>query len=165
MQVSEYFLSEMNHAYQQLEIKLDEILEVLRREEYKVDSGWYNGHYNRDSNGEWQRDFYPIPVIGVEGLCDIEISFERISVSTKLERDAALTYSHENILEYTFEVYGVNDYLGDYYHNGMTIQELKDNIKSSSEAEIAYQFTFSLATRGEQLGEFTHFLVKNGFYY
>lgn len=165
MQVSENFLVEMNQAYQQLEIKLAEILEALKRAEYKVDSGWYNGHYNRDSNGEWQRDSYPIPVVGVKGVCDIEISFERISVSTKLKRDAALAYSHENILKYTFEVYGVNDYLGDYYHNGMTIQELKDNIESSNEEEIAYQFTFSLATQGEQFGEFIHFLVKNGFYY
>lgn len=165
MQVSENFLVKMNQAYQQLEIKLDEILEALKQAEYKVDSGWHNGHYNKDSNGEWQRDSYPIPVVGVKGVCDIEISFEGISVSTKFKRDAALAYSHENILEYTFEVYGVNDYLGDYYHNGMTIQELKDNIESSNEEEIAYQFIFSLAVQREQFGKFLHFLVKNGFYY
>lgn len=64
---------------------------------------------------------YPIPVIGVKDFCDIEIQFDKISASTKLNREAALAYSYEKFSEYEFEVYGVEDYLADFYHNGQTI--------------------------------------------
>jgi len=84
----------LNEIYYPLDLKQAE-LDALFRGDFRLESGWYNGHYHKNETGNWCRESYPIPVIGVKGLCDIEIPFDKISVSTKLKRDAALAYPFE----------------------------------------------------------------------
>lgn len=155
----------LNEVYAGLETKRNEIICALTHRIFELESGWYNGHYQKNSDGNWVRDAYPIPVISVKGLCDIEIQFDRISISTKRNRDDALAYSYGKLMEYEFDVYGVEDYLGDYYHPGQTLEELKDNIKASDEAEIGFSFTFPFAVKGKHLFEFAKLLRREGFYY
>lgn len=78
----------LNEAYSRLEAKHNEIIRALSHRIFELDSGWHNGHYQKNSAGKWVRDAYPISVITVKGLCDIEIQFDRISVSTKLKPTA-----------------------------------------------------------------------------
>ncbi len=105
------------------------------------------------------------PGIGVKGFCDIEIQFDRISVSSKLKRDVALTYSFAKFSEYEFEVYGVEDYLADFYHKGQAIQEMKENICACNESEIGFSFVFPFDMEGKQIFEFVKLLRREGFYY
>ena len=163
--VTKHLIHEIHTAYQQLEAKKLELTRALRHPAFEIESGWYNGHYQRDNNGEWQRDSYPIPVIGVKGLCDIEVQFESLSVSTKRKRDTALAYSYEKLAGYDFEAYGVEDYLADYYHAGQTLQDLKDAINCCEETEIGFSFIFSFETDGKQVLEFIKMLQSEGFYY
>ena len=158
-------LNELNTVYCRLEMKKAEIVHALLHKELKLDSGWYNGHYHRDEAGEWSRESYPIPVIGVNGLCDIEIQFDTVSVSTKLKRDTALAYSFEKFAECEFEVYGVEDYLADFYHKGQTVKEMKDNIRTCSEAEIGFSFVFPFDIDGKQIFEFVQLISQEGFFY
>lgn len=159
------FLNEIDAAYYHLEMKQAEIVNALFHGIFELESGWYNGHYYKNNTGEWQREAYPIPVISVKGFCDIEIQFDEISVSTKLKREAALTYSYEELSEYEFEVYGVEDYLADFYHTGQTIQEMKENISVSDETEIGFSFVFPFAIEGKQICDFVKLLRREGFYY
>lgn len=133
--ISKDMLIELNDVYRQLEQKCCGLLHALNHRIFEVESGWYNGHYQKNADGKWVRNAYPIPVIAVKGLCDIEIQFDRISVSTKRKRDAVLAYSFDKLMDYEFEAYGVEDYLSDYYHPGQTVGDLKENIKASDEAE------------------------------
>ncbi len=55
-------------------------------------------------------DHYPIPVISVKGYCDVEISPDGISVTTKKKRKDALDYSFERLKGYSFEAFGVEGY-------------------------------------------------------
>lgn len=155
----------LNGAYSKLEAKNNEILRSLTHRIFELESGWYNGHYQKDSDGKWVRDAYPIPVTGVKGLCDIEIQLDRISVSTKLKRDAALAYSFDKLLEYEFEAYGVENYLSDYYHPGQSVQEMKENIHASAEAEIGLSFSFPFEVTGQEIFAFVKLLRREGFYY
>lgn len=155
----------LNKAYSQLEAKHNEIARALSHRIFELESGWYNGHYQKNGDGKWVRDAYPIPVITVKRLCDIEIQFERISVSTKLKRDVALEYSFDKLMDYEFEAYGVEDYLSDYYHPGQTVQELRDNIKASGETEIGFSFIFPFEVEGEQIFDFVKLLRREGYYY
>lgn len=91
-------LNEMNNAYYILELKETEIFHALFHRIFDLESGWYSGHYYKDDNGKWFLTSYPIPVIDVKGFCDIEIGFDKISISTKLKRDRTLTYSFDWIL-------------------------------------------------------------------
>ena len=155
----------LNEAYLALEAKHNEIIRALIHRIFELESGWYNGHYQKDPDGKWVRDAYPIPVITVKGLCDIEIQFDRISVSTKLKREMALEYPFDKLMDYEFEAYGVEDYLSDYYHPGRSVHELKANIGASSEAEIGLSFLFPLEITGQEIFEFVKLLRREWFYY
>ena len=108
---------------------------------------------------------YPIPVIEVNGFCDIEIQPRQVSVSTKLSRSTALSYSFEKFTEYNFEAYGVEDYLADFYHPGQTIEQLKEKIRGCHEEEIGFSFVFPFQVEGQQMFEFVKLLGQEGFYY
>ncbi len=91
-------LNEINAAYYHLEAKKTEIVQALLHRIFQLESGWYNGHYHKSEDGDWERESYPIPVVGVKGICDIEIQFDKITVSAKMKRDMALTYfPHMNL--------------------------------------------------------------------
>ncbi len=155
----------LNEAYSELEAKHDDIIHALTCQAFSLESGWYNGHYQKNSDGEWVRDAYPIPVITVKGLCDIEIQLDCISVSTKRKREMALAYSFDPLMDYEFEVYGVEDYLSDYYHHGQSVREMKENIQKSSEAEIGISFSFPFEVTGQKISELVKLLGQEGFYY
>ena len=158
-------LNEINIVYYRLESKQAELVRALSHRIFKLKSGWYNGHYHMDETGNWFRESYPIPVIDVKGLCDIEIPFDKITISTKLKRNAALTYSFEKFAGYEFEAYGVEDYLADFYHSGQTLLELQKNIRACDEKEIGFSFVFPFDVDGEQIFEFVKMLRREGFYY
>lgn len=154
----------LNEIYYPLDLKQAE-LNALFRGDFRLESSWYNGHYHKDETGNWCRESYPIPVIGVKGLCDIEIPFDKISISTKLKRDAALGYPFEKLAGYEFEAYGVENYLTDFYHPGQTAQDLRENIRACNEKEIGFSFMFPLDRDGKQIFEFVKLLQQEGFYY
>lgn len=158
-------LNEINIVYYRLESKQAELVRVLSHRIFKLKSGWYNGHYHMDETGNWFRESYPIPVIDVKGLCDIEIPFDKITISTKLKRNAALTYSFEKFAGYEFEAYGVEDYLADFYHSGQTLLELQENIRACEENEIGFSFVFPFDVDEMQIFEFVKLLRQEGFYY
>ena len=158
-------LKEINIAYNRLEMKQTEITHALFHIIFALESGWYNGHYHKGEDGNWFRESYPIPVIGIKGICDIEIQFDKISISTKLKRDMALAYSFEKFSGYEFEAYGVEDYLVDFYHAGQTVQEMKDNIHACDEKEIGFSFVFPFEVEGKQIFVFVKLLRREGFFY
>lgn len=101
----------------------------------------------------------------MKGYCDIKINLDSISVTTKLKRKEALAYDYNRLRAYHFEVYGVEDYLSDFYHEGMTIQELLDKLQASHEQEIAFSFRFSYDTSGDAIFAFAKQLRREGFHY
>ena len=158
-------LNEINAAYYRLELKQTKLVHALLHRIFELESGWYNGHYHKDETGNWFRESYPIPVIGVKGLCDIEIPFDKISISTKLKRNAALAFPFEKLAGYEFEAYGVDDYLADFYHPGQAVQDLRENIRACDEKEIGFSFVFPFDVDGKQIFEFVKLLRREGFYY
>ncbi len=159
------FINELNKIYSDLERKEIQVIHALFHRIFEIESGWYGGHYHKDENGEWIRESYPIPVVSVKGICDVEISFEEISVSAKLKRKKALEYSYEKILCYQFEAFGVEDYLSDFYKTGQTVEELKKNISESDEKEIFFTFKVPDEMDEDGLYKFVKLLRAEGFYY
>lgn len=158
-------LDKLNRAYCRLERKKTEFVHALLHRMLEVEPGWYNGHYRQGKNGNWFRESYPIPVISVKGLCDVEIEFDRISVSAKLEKGTALAYSFEPFAGYDWEAYGVEDFLADFYHAGQGLQEMKGRIRACDEREIGFSFIFPFDVDGAELFEFIKLLRREGFYY
>ena len=155
----------LNEIYRALELKSVELSVALQHRIFEVKSGYYNGHYNKTEDGRYAQDYYPIPVVSVKGFCDVEINLDNISVSTKLKRADALKYDYSKLKGYTFDVYGVEAYLDDYYHEGATIHDLVTNIGKSDEKEIGFAFYFDFDVGREEIFEFVKFLRRNSFYY
>lgn len=152
----------INTAYLPLEAKQREIKSVISDLPYKIVTGWYNGHYHRNENGCWERTAYPIPEVDLMGLCDIEIYFHRVCVTTKMRRDKALEYNFSTLDSYQFEAYGVVDYLNDFYREGISFQSFRDAILNCSEDEIG--FTFSVPLDSE-IRPLILLFMQEGFYY
>lgn len=149
----------LNAIYRPLEAKRAEIQAALRLPGISVASAYYNGHYQKDADGDYVRNDYPIPVVEATGLCAIEIEPDFLFVSARRTRESALAYDFDRLRGYFFEVYGVQDYLTDY--DG---ENVKDAILGSAEAEIGFSFRFPFATDGEALFRFASFLLEEGFY-
>ena len=154
----------LNSIYQPLEEKQNKIIRILKNID-NVKYGWYNGHYNKNNENKWIRNSFPIPEVNIMGLCDIEISFEKITVTTKLKRNVALEYDYNKLTNYEFEAYGVENYLSDFYSKNMSIQDLKGSIEHSSENEIGFSFSFPMDICEAIIYEFIDFLSNEEFYY
>lgn len=159
------FLCEMNKVYFQLEQKRALVVRALTHRVFTLESGWYNGHYEKDKNGEYRMNYYPIPVVSVKGLCDVEIGFDSLTISTKLPRQKALEYSFETVSRFPFEAYGVENYLTDYKTDGVTIEQMRKNIKESNEKEIDFSFSLPPDLSENELYEFVKHLRRESFTY
>lgn len=162
---SKAFMGQLQNAYHMLEHKQQEIKAILSGSPCEIRSGWFNGHYQKDADGQWKRNAYPIPEVDVIDLCDIEIHFERITITTKLKRSDALACAFDCLMAYEFEAYGVKDYLADFYHPGQTVEEMKNKIRACDEADIGLSFSFPFNIEGEQILEFVKLLRREGFFY
>ncbi len=157
---------DLNRIYYPIHMKAMGIFSAfVNRSLFECECGWYNGHYSKNENGDYSCDYFPIPVVSVKGVCDIEIGFEQIDVFAKLKRKQALEYSFADMKGIPFEACGVDDYLADYYNSDMTIEELYKNIKQSDEKEIGFSFIFSFEEDGERFYDFAKLLRRKEFYY
>ncbi len=157
-------INSLNSFYKKIDSKACEITKTFNKNNLHSEYGYYNGHYYMN-NGEYEKSYFPIPVIEIKGLCDIEINVDLISLTAKLDREAALEYDYNKLKSRKFEAYGTENYLDDFYKTGQTAEELLINIKKSNEKEIGFSFEFSNDTNTEELYLFALFLKKEGFYY
>lgn len=156
----------LNRIYQPIIGKSHELTAALARlqEKPKVTSGFFNGHYHKSANGEYQEDIYPISVISVMGLCDIEIDFDGISVTAKLSKESIRFFDWSLLREIPFEVYGVEQYLTDYGSNH-NFDEISDIAGLSAEKEFFVSLSFPIMTGGDEILKTLETLQKTGFYY
>ena len=151
---------QLNEIYKKLDDKAQDINKLLHGV-----LGYYNGHYHKNTAGNYERDYFPIPVISVKGLCDVEIELNQISITTKLTRKKAISYNFEKVKSYHFEAYGVENYLDDFYFEGNTISSMIEKIKASKEENVFFSFYFPLEVSAGIVSEFVNFIGKEGYFY
>ena len=156
---------DLNEFYHFLEEKKNEIIQSLKGLNLKMSSGWFNGHYCKTDSGKWEREAFPIPVITIHGICDIEIHDERLSISTKMKKENALAFSFVPYTAYEFEAFGVKDYLADYFHSGMNLDDMKHQIEKSGESEIGFAIIVPFDFNSRNLIELIDKLKADGFFY
>lgn len=156
----------LNRLYRPLDEKRRAILADLNDLHFanRIESGYYNGHYHKDTEGTCHGDAYPIPVISVMGLCDIEIDFDGISVTAKLSRQRAVSFDWTLFSNLRFEVYGVEDWMRD-YGNEQTVSELKNSVLSGEEKELFVTFLLPPMTDSEEIERLLQKLQTEQFYY
>lgn len=155
---------ELNALYCKWEVRTAVAARCVEECGFDYAVGFYNGHYGKNAQGEYERECYPIPVITVKGLCDVQLELDAVALSARLSKQSALQFDYGVLRGYEFEVYGVEDYLADYYVGG-DIAALRENILKSDETEIEFQFAFPIDLDGARFADLLKLLQANGFYY
>lgn len=115
--------------------------------------GFYNGHHHRDEKGTFQKDLYPIPVLELKGLCDVEMDFDRISVTARCNKASALAFPFEDFLDLALEVFGVEDFLTDVCHGNTSPARCREGIRQSRESAFFFSFSFAPETEPKTLSD------------
>ena len=142
MNIDPAFLQQLQKIYAKLDDQQAIIYQALRRRVWTLESGWFNGRFHKTIGDRYIREAYPIPVISIIGLCDIEVHFDKVSVLAKLERDTALAKCFDGFVHYDFTARSGEDDTLIFYEPGMTIPEMKKNITDSEDSEIEFEFRF-----------------------
>lgn len=154
----------LNGYYVPLEQRRRQMQAALAAE-FPITMGWFNGHYRRDEAGEYGMDCFPIPEITVTGLCDVELHFDMVNVTTKLRREDALNNDFIPFTDVPFEAYGVQNYLLDFRTEGVSIDAMYDNIRNSDEQEVFFTFSLAAEVTTDTVTAFVQRLRNSGFYY
>jgi len=132
----------LNIIYEPVYKYIQSFLKVLTLQEgYECKWGFYNNHSIK-KDGVWETEYYPIPVISINDLCDIGFDIDRTFVECKMKREKALEFQWELLLDYRFEVYGMEEYLKDFYNESLSMESISLKIKESMEQDIGITFHF-----------------------
>lgn len=162
------YLEYLNSFYKPLCNLADKICKALKNDGNNVERAFYNGHFVKEGDS-WVKEYYPVPLISVHGLCDIELHAENCNITSKLTKDAALLFDYSLFNGIAFEMYGVENYLSDIYNAGIPISDIYQNILDSGEKEIGFAFPLPDIENDEKTVKSVFRIIKlllgNGFYY
>ena len=158
MDLNEKFKADLNEFYQSLTAKAQSLMKALMPlvdPQLLMSMSYLIKHYIRnmykrreatpEKAAETSEDNYPIPVIRLSDLCEVEIYTDVISVFTRMKCSEVEKFDFLQLAGYTFEVYGYDSgRLIDFSDGETTLQETKDNIlKSNTEvADFYFDFPF-----------------------
>ena len=156
----------LNKMYAPLTARTDELTVELKKQfvNRNVSKGFFNGHFHKDDAGEYRADYYPIPVISVIDLCDIELDFDETSVTSKLSKEQLLSLNINDMCDFYYEVYGISDYLSD-YGNRNDVQAMRNALSLCQERSAFITFTLPHELKKEALISFIRLLENQQFFY
>ena len=121
----------VNDSYRTLSERAIMLRNTLEKLGYNVEWGYYDRH-TVTVNGDNFLEYYPIPVLTVNGICDIAVDFLQVSIDGKLfaaEFEEKLDFA--KLKSHGFECYGVENYLESLYVPGMSFEELVQIVRAS----------------------------------
>ena len=140
----------LNDIYKPVFEHIRSILKELKLSGYSYEWGFYNNHSVKQDD-EWALEYYPIPVITVKDICDIGLDMNHTFIECKMDRENALCFDFHKFNDYKFEVYGVEDYLNDFYNVSLDLDGLKNRILNSDEQEIGITLMFNYCEKIDKL--------------
>lgn len=135
-------VEQLNNIYEPLHRQFKELKLTLKKHDLSYSSaGWFNMHYIK-YNDKFINEFFPIPVLSVKGVGDIGLNLDHIFIETTISKEKALNLQLDKFNDHNIEIYGVTDYLTDYYQPNLEIEVYKEKIQESNEKE--FHFTIYL---------------------
>ena len=130
----------LNQIYGLLHHRALRLTRALAQGGIEAKWGWYANH-SVMVDGEYQTEEFPIPVVEVSGLCEIGFNLDGCWLEFQLPRESALAFDWERLPE-EIEVYGVENYLMDFYHIGMDRSGIAVRIAESTEQAVNAALAF-----------------------
>ena len=131
---------QLNQVYAPLRGRAVRLTQALSRNGMEAKWGWYANHSVK-VDGEYQTEEFPIPVVEVPDLCEIGFNLDVCWLEFRLPRELALAFDWERLPEGS-EVYGVENYLMDFYHAGMDRAGIAARIAESTELAVNTALAF-----------------------
>ncbi len=131
----------LNKTYEPLRTHTHHMLKALTNAGFECKWGYFAQHSVRNGN-EWFLEHYPIPVITIKNVCEIGFDISQTFVECKLKKDDAIAFDFSRFDGFTFEVYGLTDYLNDFYNADQDIRDIHAKIEKSDEKEIGVSLLF-----------------------
>lgn len=175
MNANDTFKAQLNEFYAALTAKAQSLMKTLMP---LVDStllmsmSYVIKHYIRnmykhkeptpDNAARYSEDNYPIPVIRLSDLCEVEIYTDVISVFTRLKCADVKKLDFSHLSGYTFEVYG---YDGGQLMDFSDGEATKDNILNSSTEVADFYFDFPFDCGEDEILTLATLLHDEGFFF
>ena len=141
----------LNAVYEPLCAHAKALCVYLKEQGAPCARGFYNLHAVKKGDGFFTEHF-PIPVVTAQGLGDFGFELDHVFFEAVLPREKALSFDFAAFArDYDVEVYGAEDYLTDFYHEGMDIAGLHERLFKSAEREVCLSLKFSCDTKPEML--------------
>ena len=144
-------LKTLNEIYIEINQKKKELIHFLKENGFQYRCGYYNQHSVKVDE-EWITEEYPIPVISIEDIGDLGIDINHIFLEIVVTKEQALAFDFEKFKPYRFEVYGVENFLSDFYNATLPLQDIHERIRISNEDSIGISFFFSMDEPVVQIG-------------
>ena len=179
MNLNDDFRAELNLFYRALTDKAQSLMKALMPlvdADLLMSMSYVIKHYIRnmykhreptpDNAASYSEDNYPIPVIRLSDLCEVEIYTDVISVFTRMKCADAENFDISCLEGYTFEAYGYDDRnLIDFSDGGATLQEIKNNILNCNTEITDFYFDFPFDADEKEIHTLIDLLHKSGFFF
>ena len=147
----------LNEAYERLGLEKETIQRILDFKKLKYKTGYYPNHSIK-KDMDFIVEAYPIPVITVNEIIDIGVDLEHVFFEFRFDKEKAVKMDFSIFSKYKFEVYGINNYLEDYYLNE-DLNSICNLIKESKEDEVGVSLYISKENMDEKVIEMIDFVV------
>ena len=179
MNLNDDFRADLNRFYQALTDKAQSLMKALMPlvdAKLLMSMSYVIKHYIRnmykhreatpDNAASYSEDNYPIPVIRLSDLCEVEIYTDVISVFTRLKCADAKDFDISALDKYSFEAYGYDGgQLIDFSDGNATLQEIKNNILCSNTEITDFYFDFPFDADEKEIYALTSLLHGSGFFF
>lgn len=145
---------QLNAAYASLGRRASALKGALEDAGLRAVWNWY-AYHSTLIDGEYRMEEFPIPVVDVNGGChgggcDVGFHMDEVFVEFQLTCERAFAFDF-GVIPYPFEVYGVENYLQDFYRPGMDADGIAARIMASGEKLVGVSLTLSGSAEKEQL--------------
>lgn len=156
---------QLSEIYRPLELKSFQMLLGMQHRIFDPQLAYYSGHHRKSSDGSHRIDYFPLPVITVDGFCDVVIDLDCVTVNSKLRRETALAFTYEQLGIYEFEVCGEDDDTIYHHHPNADTAPVQETVLKSREKNFKFSFRFDFDVDGDTMYEFVKLLRRKGFFY
>lgn len=179
MELSNDFKARLNEVYRELVTKAQSLMREfspLVNPDLLMSMSYLIKHYIRhmykhkeeslECAAQHSENHYPIPVIRLSGLCDVEIDADVISVFTRLKRVDMLKFDFSQLDGYSYDAYGYGAGSRiDFCDGGDDPRSVRENILSGSTEVIDFYFDFPFDADEKEIFTLISRLQKAGFFF
>lgn len=135
---------QLNAAYSALGRRASALRGALEDAGIPAVWNWY-AYHSTLIDGEYRVEEFPIPVVDAaggshQGGCDIGFHMDEMFVEFQMTCERAFGFDFGQLPQ-PFEVYGVEDYLHDFYRPGMDLDGIAARIMASGEKMVGVSLT------------------------